>query len=820
MRLDESLDVPPYIPHDVETKWRKRWDRDGMYIAQDEAPDKPNWFALTMFPYPSGDVHIGHWYAYTPADAHARFMRMAGYNVMQPQGFDAFGLPAENAAIERGIHPREWTFRNIENMRRQFSVMGNSYDLSRELITCQPEYYKWNQFFFLKFMEAGLTYRARAAANWCPSCNTTLANEQVKDGACERCSAKVTRRDLMQWFFRITEYADELLNMDAIDWPENIKRMQHNWIGRSEGATIRFPLADNPEGDALETFTTRIDTIYGVTFVVLAPEHPLVEKVTTDQQRAAVDDYVKNARLFSDIERTATDRDKTGVFTGGYVINPATSEKVPIYIADYVLVTYGSGAIMGVPAHDVRDFAFAQKYSLPIKVVIKPPDWKGEALTNAYTGKGIQVGSGKFDGLNSDDAAERLLDTAETKGWGKRTVTYHLRDWLISRQRYWGTPIPIVYCKTCGTVPVPYEELPILLPENAEFLSNGESPLKRDRSFVEMRCYRCGGYAERETDTMDTFVDSAWYHLRYTSPKQTDKPFLPEKVNKWVPVHQYSGGAEHAVMHLMYARFFNKALRDTGFINFDEPYTRLFNQGQLIREHRRISKRSNPLNPEPLVKEYGADTLRCYLMFLGPWEHGGDWSGKGIRGVERWLRKVWKLAHLPYEQTGDLLDAADKELEHICHSTTKQVVHDMEHFKFNTAIASLMQLTNSLARFAEDASASPRVWSAAIERLLLHLAPLAPHIADELWEFRGYSGSIHLKATPKWDENIVISEKMAIVVQVNGKLRDKISVPTSAEESEVLAAALHSPGAQRHIVGREILRKLYVSGRLVSFVVK
>ncbi len=812
-----------YSPAEIESKWQRRWDEDQLYKAEDSVPGKENWYALTMFPYPSGDVHIGHWFAYTPADAHARFMRMQGYNVMHPQGFDSFGLPAENAAISRGTDPREWTIANMDNMRRQFNLMGASYDWSRELATCLPDYYKWNQFFFLKFFEKGIAYRKNGPANWCPKDQTTLANEQVKDGACERCGTTVIRREMPQWFFKITDYADELLEMDGIDWPEKIKVMQRNWIGRSTGVTIAFDVSEYTPGsgqDKIETFTTRIDTVYGVTFVVLAPEHPLAERLTQPDRKAEVDAYIENASKQSEIERTSTEREKTGVHTGAYATNPLNGEKVPVLIGDYVLATYGTGAVMGVPAHDQRDFVFAKKFGLPIRVVVAPDGWSGEELDEAYVAPGTQVNSAEFDGLPSPEGMERIADKIESSNFGSRTVTYHLRDWLISRQRYWGTPIPIIYCDHCGTVPVPERDLPVVLPENVEFTPTGQSPLTLHEEFVNTTCPDCGRAAKRETDTMDTFVDSSWYHLRFTSPGLMEEPFDSDRVKKWVPVHQYMGGAEHAVMHLLYARFFNKALRDTGFVEFDEPYARLFNQGTLTRDHMKISKRANPLNPEPIVERFGTDTLRCYLMFLGPWDQGGDWSDQAINGISRWLHRVWELV----QRDGSRFDAStpedERELERIAHSVTGRVVTDMKQFKFNTTIAALMEYTNELGRVRDSGNVSRESWSSAIERLLLHLAPLAPHIAEELWEQTGHRYSIHLQSTPTWDESKTVSDTETIVVQINGKVREQLDLPAGVDESDAFEAALASAKVRRYTDDSEIIKKIFVPGRLVNIVVR
>jgi leucyl-tRNA synthetase len=841
-----STETGRYNPAEVEAKWQRRWAADDLYRTEDKVPGKENWYALTMFPYPSGDLHIGHWFAFTPADAHARFKRMQGYNVLHPQGFDAFGLPAENAAISRGIDPRRWTLDNIANMRRQFKLMGASYDWSRELATCLPDYYRWNQYFFLKFFEKGIAYRKDGPVNWCPKDQTTLANEQVKDGVCERCGTVVVRREMPQWFFRITDYADELLEMDAIDWPEKIKLMQRNWIGRSTGVTIGFDVSEflpspmtgasqfsspSPhEGEGrgegspskIETFTTRIDTVFGVTFIVLAPEHPLTEKLTQPSQRAAVEAYIDAARKQSEIERTSTEREKTGVHTGAYAINPLNGERVPVLVGDYVLASYGAGAVMGVPAHDERDFVFAKKLGLPVRVVVAPAGWDGGELDAAYIAPGTQVNSGEFDGLPSPEGKERIADKIEANGWGHRTVTYHLRDWLISRQRYWGTPIPVIYCDSCGTVPVPEQDLPVLLPENVEFTPTGQSPLKLDESFVNTTCPDCGKPAQRETDTMDTFVDSSWYHLRFTSPGSAEEPFDAARVRQWVPVHQYMGGGEHAVMHLLYSRFFNKALRDMGFVEFDEPYTRLFNQGTLTRDHMKISKRSNPLNPEPIVQRFGADTLRCYLMFLGPWDQGGDWSDQAISGVHRWLNRIWDLAQRDTSELASkpVSEAAEREIERASHAATGRVIAEMSQFKFNTTMAGLMEYTNALAKLWDDGGVSPKSWTAAIERLLLHVSPLAPHIAEELWERTGRSYSVHQQGMPEWDESKTVSDTVTIVVQVNGKLRDQLELPADVTQDGAVKAAMASEKVQRFLDGGQVVKQVFVPGRLLNIVVR
>jgi leucyl-tRNA synthetase len=619
---NDSLD---YNQSEIEKKWQGRWQDSQLHKVNDD-DERPNWFEMTMWPYTSGDLHIGHWYAMAPSDAHARFKKMQGYNVLHPMGFDAFGLPAENAAIKRGIHPYEWTMSNIENMRQQLRRMGTIYDWDREVVTCKSDYYRWNQWIFLKFLENDLAYQDYAPANWCPTCNTVLANEQVIDGKCERCSSEVSQRDLNQWFFKITNYAEELLDQSAIDWPNKINIMQTNWIGKSYGTHVQFDISSlGLETAKIDTFTTRVDTIYGVTFMVISPEHSLVDQLTIPEKKDEVDKYVVNARKQSEIERLSTDKEKTGVFTGSYCLNPLTGEQIPIFVGDYVLLSYGTGIVMGVPAHDERDFKFAKKYDLDIRTVIQSVAETDSNPNTAYAGDGILVNSGSYNGLSCKDAIDKISEYLKSKSLGEKSVQYRMRDWLISRQRYWGTPIPIIYCDDCGAVPVPEKDLPVLLPDDAEFKPTGESPLELHEQFVNVACPTCKKPGRRETDTMDTFVDSSWYFLRYASPQYVEGPFDPIAMKKWQPVDQYTGGAEHAVMHLLYSRFFIKALRDIGLLEFNEPFIRLFNQGHITHSGYRMSKsRGNVVSPDDYVKKVGADAVRCYLMFLGPWDQGGD----------------------------------------------------------------------------------------------------------------------------------------------------------------------------------------------------
>ena len=787
-----------FDPAVIDSKWQARWEQDGLHKVLDNDP-RPKWYEMTMYPYPSGDLHIGHWYAMAPADAHARFRRMQGYNVLHPIGFDAFGLPAENAAISRGIHPQEWTLSNIENMRRQLRSIGAIYDWDREVITCLPEYYQWNQWFFLKFYEKGLAYRAKAPVVWCPSCQTVLANEQVLNGACERCNSEITRRDLEQWFFKITEYADRLLDFSGLEeWPERILTMQQNWIGRSEGVEISFDISDNGlEEKEIKTFTTRIDTLFGVTFVVLAPEHPLVPGLTTEDNRQAVDDYINKARQTSEIDRLAADKEKTGVFIGTYAVNRVNGEKVPVYIGDYVLTTYGTGAVMGVPAHDSRDFIFAQKYKLPIRTVIAPIEWKGEELAEAFLGNGFMTNSGAYDGMTNEECKTAIAIDLEKRSWGRRTVSFRIRDWLISRQRYWGTPIPMVYCDTCGVVPVPESDLPVLLPQDADFTPTGESPLSANEDFVKTVCPKCNASARRETDTMDTFMDSSWYMMRYLDPHNAVDPSNPQLLKQWMTVDQYTGGAEHAVMHLLYSRFFTKSMHDIGLVEYDEPFLRLFNQGVILgADHDKMSKsKGNVVTPDDFVGLLGADAVRCFLMFIGPWDQGGPWSDVGINGTARWLNRVWDIVA---RDAGSLdTSKANEETirgtKRLLHQTVRKCYNDLDKFKFNTAIASLMELTNHLNRVWSDSSIDAETWRECTKKLMLMLAPMAPHMTEELWGMNGHSYSIHQQEFPSWDDDLAAEDVITLVLQVNGKVRDKIEVDAGIEESEAQALALASP---------------------------
>ena len=806
----------PYNPSIIEPKWQKKWKESKLYDIDLDSENKKNFFSLTMFPYPSGDLHIGHWYAFTPADSYSRFKKMKGFNVLHTQGFDAFGLPAENAAISRNINPMKWTFDNIDNMRNQFKLMGNSYDWSRELITCQPEYYKWNQFFFLKMYEKGIAYRKNGAVWWDPVDQTTLANEQVVEGKSERSGADVIRKMMPQWYFKITDYAEELLDMDELGWPEKIKQMQRNWIGKSLGTNVDFKLEKS--SNVVSTFTTRVDTIFGVTFLVLAPEHNLINEVTTDKFKEDIERYIKDSSKSSEIERTSTEREKTGQFTGGYAINPMNNKKIPIFVGDYVLGTYGTGAVMGVPAHDQRDFDFAKKYTLPIDIVVTNDGQKVEDLNKANESYGILINSQNFNGMDSEKAKEEITKFMEGKGFGEGTITYHLRDWLISRQRYWGTPIPVFYDESENVIPVDIDELPVVLPEAKKFMPTGQSPLTLDENFL-WYDHPKHGKLRRETDTMDTFVDSSWYHLRFASDSESNvEPFNKKRLNDWLPVHQYTGGAEHAVMHLLYARFFNKVLRDLGFVNFNEPYKNLFNQGVLLKDHQKISKRSNPLAPDPLVREFGADAVRLYLMFLGPWDHGGDWSDEAFNGITRWLNRVWDLSTRNLEKLNES-NINNNELDTLINTTIKKVNEDLEKFKFNTSISALMEYTNNLNKFWTSGCKKNK-WEESINTLIKLLSPLAPHISEELWEINGNEYSVHNQSFPDWNDELISSNSKTIVVQINGKVRAQFDIEQSKTEEEIIEFALSIGKVKENLEGKEIIKKIYVKNKLVNFAVK
>ncbi|HTX90606.1 MAG TPA: leucine--tRNA ligase [Anaerolineales bacterium] len=822
-----------YVPQEIEPKWQARWDADRLYHA-DIDEKRPKHYALTMLPYPSGDLHIGHWYAMTPSDARARYKRMNGFNVMFPIGFDAFGLPAENAAIKDGVHPMKRTYANIERMRKQLRSMGAMWDWRREAVSADPEYYKWTQWFFIQLYKHGLAYRKMSPVDFCPHCNTTLAREQVwgDDRHCERCGTPVIKKDLDQWFFRITKYADELLSYDGADWPERVRTLQTNWIGRSEGASVVFktvPSGDDKAGDSIEVFTTRPDTLWGATFMVLSPEHPLVGGLTTPEHRKEVEVYKKQAARQSDIEREAADKEKTGVFIGAYALNPVNQVKIPIWIADYVLMTYGTGAIMAVPAHDERDFAFARKFGLKVIPVIQPdgqPDLDGDTMKEAYVGGGHMINSAQFNGTAVNEEKGRknpgisaAIDWLAKQGVGREAVTYKLRDWLISRQRYWGAPIPMVYCKKDGWNPVPDEALPVLLPEDVEWKPTGESPLKLHPTWKNTTCPVCGEPAERETDTMDTFMCSSWYHLRYLSPRYDKGPFDEAEYNYWMPVDTYTGGIEHATMHLMYTRFFHKALRDMGITEGSEPMMQLRNQGMVLGEdHEKMSKsRGNVIAPDVLVERYGADAVRAYLMFFARWDMGAPWNSTGIDGTVRWLRRVWTIVTEP--GTGTATDDVKKNLRRKVHQTLKRVTRDFETFEFNTIVSSLMELLNEMLKAREAGAAGSAEWTEAIDIYLRMLAPVCPHIAEELWQKISKKYSVHSQPWPKVDEAAAKEDEIVIPVQVNGKVRDRVTVPADASEEAIKSAALASEGVRKFLEGQTPKKVIVAQKKLVNIVV-
>ena len=811
---------------EIEKKWQTTWDKDGLYHS-DIDPDKPKYYALTMLPYPSGDLHIGHWYAMTPSDARARYLRMKGYNVLFPMGFDAFGLPAENAAIKSGIHPMVRTRDNIERMRKQMRSMGAMFDWRREMVSCEPEYYKWSEWFFVQLFKHGLAYRKLSPVDFCPKCNTTLAREQVwgDDRHCERCSTPVIKKDLSQWFFKATSYADELLSFEGIDWPERVKTLQTNWIDRSEGASVTF---HTEAGDSIEVFTTRPDTLWGATFMVFSPEHPLVDKISTPENKIALAEYKAQAARQSDIQRGATDKEKTGVFTGGYAINPVNQARIPIWVADYVLMSYGTGAIMAVPAHDERDFAFARKFGLKIIPTFQGAgaNLDGDTMEAAFIGEGAMVNSAQFNGslVNTEKgrknpAISAVIDWLEEQGIGKETVNYRYRDWLISRQRYWGAPIPMIFCEKDGWNPVPEQDLPVTLPEDVAWKPTGESPLKLHPSWSKTTCPVCSGPATRETDTMDTFMCSSWYHLRYLSPHYEQGPFDPAEYNYWMPVDTYTGGIEHATMHLLYTRFFHKALRDMGITQGSEPMIQLRNQGMVLGEdNEKMSKsRGNVIAPDILVDKYGADTVRAYLMFFARWEMGAPWDSKGIEGSSRWVRRTWAL-FTDDNAGGSPSPETLKTLRRKTHQALRRVTRNFEQFEFNTIVSSLMELLNEMYKAREAGAAGSKEWAETLELYLKMMAPVTPHIAEELWAEIGKKYSVHTQLWPKVDEAATKEDEVTIAVQVNGKVRERVTVSADADDETVKTTALGLDGIIKILDGKQPRKVIVVKGKLVSIV--
>jgi leucyl-tRNA synthetase len=926
--------VPPedsYQPGSIEAKWQQLWEQAGLYRSVIN-PTRPKFYALTMLPYPSGNLHIGHWYAMTPSDARARFKRMQGHNVLFPMGFDAFGLPAENAAIKDGVHPMQRTYANIKNMRQQLRSMGAMFDWQREAVSCDPEYYRWTQWFFAQLFRHGLAYKKWSPVDWCPHCNTTLAREQVwgDDRHCERCKTPVIKKNLDQWYFRTTKYAEELLDFDGLDWPDMVRDMQTHWIGRSEGAQVIFSCES---GDSIEVFTTRPDTLWGATFMVLAPEHPLVAKLVSAGQKEAVDQYVGWATRQTDIDRESTEKEKTGVFTGAYAVNPVNNVRVPIWIADYVLMTYGTGAIMAVPAHDTRDFEFALKYGLPILPVIERTDGRiksfalggtmRDGFADALRAEGIPfeerdgslyitIPSAQLDGYlaiarahlvpgkwnevvgarwlflfgeeslewDSLDAEQRILERCQSlepnvrgkrsvmemlwavefyrdalyhseygrminsgectgtpgdsarrlvgewlaaRGRGKSMVTFRLRDWLISRQRYWGSPIPIVYCETCGQVAVPDDQLPVRLPEDVAWLPTGESPLKLHPTWSQTTCPTCGGPATRDTDTMDTFMCSSWYHLRYLSPKFESGPFDPKEYDYWMPVDSYTGGAEHATMHLIYTRFFHKACRDMGITRGKEPMLQLRNQGQILGpDGQRMSKsRGNVIDPDEQVRNYGADAVRAFLMFGYHWAEGGPWNADNIQGSVRWLNRVWILCTQEPRIPAGAAEPDARALARATHQTIRKITRDLEKFEFNTVISALMEFTNTLFKFRETSLYGSTEWHTAVDTLLLLAAPECPHITEELWRRRkgSQAASIHLQSWPAYDAALAAEDAVTIIVQVNGKLRERLLVPIGAAETTVRELALASEAVTKWLEGKPLRKAIYIQDKVLNLVV-
>jgi leucyl-tRNA synthetase len=818
MAVKEAGQRHVYVPQDIEPKWQRRWAERGVMRATDDS-DRPKYYNLVMYPYPSGDPTVGHMRNYVIGDLIARYKRMRGYEVLNPFGWDAFGLPAENAAMRQGnVHPRAWTEVNIANFRSQLEMIGCLYDWDREVTTSNADYYHWTQWLFLLFLERGLAYRALSPVNWCPVDQTVLANEQVVNGCCWRHpDVPVEKRDLEQWFFRITDYAQRLLDdLDLLEhWPDKVRVMQANWIGRSEGADVDFEVAG--ADDKISIFTTRPDTLFGATFVVLAPEHPLVERVTTARQQAAVREYVERAKLETEIERMSTERDKTGLATGGYAINPVNGERLPIWIADYVLMGYGTGAIMAVPAHDERDFDFARLYGLPIREVVAPESGPQGELREAYVAKsGVLVNSGRFSGMASQEAADAIVDWLERRGVGKRAVRYRLRDWLISRQRYWGCPIPVVHCEKDGIVPVPAGQLPVELPEPYERLS--EQP-----DWYRTTCPRCGGEATRETDTMDTFVDSSWYFLRYTDAHKQEAPFRPALANRWMPVDQYTGGVEHAILHLLYSRFFEKVLVDAGMVEASEPFTRLFTQGMVRRFGQVMSKsKGNGVSPEELVAKQGADAGRVYEMFIGPPEDDVEWSDQGLAGATRFLQRAWRLALDPdsFPRLADRLPggANPSDLRRKVHQTIHKVTGDYEGFRFNTSVAALMELARAMQDHVEHGGERGAEWDEALRALILLLHPMAPHITEELWERTGHPGLCADAAWPEYDAKAAAEPEVTLVVQVAGKVRDRLRTRAGLDEDGALQMALASEPVLRALAGAEPSRVFYVPDKLINLV--
>ena len=822
-----------YAPHAIEKKWQKKWAEENFYRMEME-PGKKKYYVLEMFPYPSGNLHMGHVRNYSIGDVMARYKRMAGYNVIHPMGFDAFGMPAENAAIKHGVRPADWTYDNIENMKRQQREMGLSYDWTREVETCRPDYYRWTQWLFELFYKRGLAYKKEASVNWCDTCGTVLANEQVIDGKCWRCDSDVHKKNLSQWFFKITAYADELLRDLSLlsGWPERVKTMQENWIGRSEG--LEFTLDVPALGEKIPVYTTRPDTAFGITFLALAAEHPLLEKICRDNPKAAeIRAFCQRIHNQSDLERTSGESEKEGIFTGVYCVNPFNGKEVQIWVTNYVLAEYGTGAVMGVPSGDQRDWLFATKYGIDKILTLQPKgqELKLEEMTAAYVEKdGVLVNSGKFTGMEMHDAVKAIIDEAEAQGFGKRQINYRLRDWLISRQRYWGAPIPVIHCPKCGVVLVPEEELPVKLPENVRFEQGAVSPLAQCEEFIHCTCPECGGPAKRETDTMDTFICSSWYYMRYTDAHNDKEPFAKEKVNYWAPVDQYIGGIEHAILHLLYSRFVTKVLRDAGAVNFDEPFTNLLTQGMVIKDGAKMSKsKGNVVSPEEIIARYGADTARLFILFAAPPERDLEWSDQGVEGAYRFLNRVWRLILSFSEKIKAASGAYDiaaltpeeKELRRVLHVTIAKVTEDVkERFTFNTALSSIMELVNAFYGFQDAADVNPHLVRETALDLVKLLAPFAPHITEELWQRLGGEKSVHIQPWPAYEEAAMRQDEVEIVLQINGKVRDKIVVAAELDAAGMEQAALAQPRVKQYTEGKTIVKVIAIPGKLVNIVVR
>lgn len=821
--------IEKYNFTEIEKKWQEKWKAANVFKTS-ENPDKEKYYVLEMFPYPSGKLHMGHVRNYSIGDVIARFKTMKGYNVLHPMGWDSFGLPAENAAIKHGAAPSEWTWNNIDEMRSQLSELGLSYDWDREVATCHPDYYKWMQWIFIQFYNQGLAYKKENPVNWCPSCQTVLANEQVVDGCCERCGAEVGKKELSQWYFKITDYAERLLsNLEKLPgWPEKVKIMQKNWIGKSIGAEVTFKIEGFDK--SMEIFTTRPDTLYGVTYMVMAPEHPYVkELVAGSEYEAPVKAYLNKVQHMSDIERTSTANEKTGEFIGRYAINPLNDKKVPIYISDYVLMDYGTGAIMAVPAHDQRDFDFAKKFGLEIIPVVDTEDPEIDVynLKEAFAAEGNMINSEMFTGMNNKEAITKIIDYLEEKGIGKKSINYRLRDWLISRQRYWGTPIPMIYCDECGWVPEKEENLPVMLPTDVAFTGKGESPLTTSKTFAKAICPKCGKPARREMDTMDTFLDSSWYFLRYCDAKNDKEAFNLDKVKYWMSVDQYIGGVEHAILHLMYARFFQMALYDLGLVNTEEPFTNLLTQGMVIKDGKKMSKSiGNVVSPAEIIEKYGADTARLFILFAAPPERELDWSDKGVEGCYRFLNRVYRLVYEFADKNKassgnySLESKADKELAYVMNYTIKKVSDDVGgRFNFNTAISSIMELVNEMYKYKEG-RINQGLFQAAIENLVLVLSPFTPHICEEMWEHLGHSTFIYKESWPVCDESALVKDTIEVVVQINGKVKEKMDVPTGLSKEEFERLAMENEKIQQLISGKKVVKVIAVPNKLVNIVAK